>query len=153
MATATVILRPATLRDVHRVAATMRQADRAEILASDGQRPAPCLRAQLKLSTFARVAEVDGEPLAMLGVVEGEGVAIPWMLTTAAVERHPHAFWCACKEGMQRLRERYPLLVQMIDARHASALCWAQRLGFKKLPAQPFGFAQLPFHPMICEAT
>lgn len=144
-----VRLEVATLRDVHRVAKAMRQADRDEILASDGLRPAPCLRAQLRRSEFARTAFSGNEPLAMLGVILGDFAAVPWMLTTEAVERYPYAFWCACKAGLLEMRTMYPVLVQMIDARHVRALSWARRLGFEQLPAEPFGFAGLPFHPFI----
>lgn len=146
---AVVHLEVATLRDVHRVAKAMRQADRDEILASDGMRPAPCLRSQLRRSEFVRTAFVGDEPLAMLGVILGDFAAVPWMLTTEAVEKYPYAFWCACKAGLMEMRTIYPVLVQMIDARHARALSWARRLGFEQLPAESFGFAGLPFHPFI----
>lgn len=146
---AVVHLELATLRDVHRVAKAMRQADRDEILASDGLRPAPCLRANLQRSEFARTAFVGDEPLAMLGVILGDFAAAPWMLTTEAVEHYPYAFWCACKAGLLEMRTMYPVLVQMIDARHTRALSWARRLGFEQLPAELFGVARLPFHPFI----
>lgn len=146
---AVVRLEVATLRDVHRVAKAMRQADRDEILASDGLRPAPCLRANLRRSDLARTAFVGAEPLAMLGVIVGDFAAVPWMLTTEAVEKYPFAFWCACKAGLLEMRTIYPVLVQMIDARHVRALSWARHLGFEQLPAEPFGVAQLPFHPFV----
>lgn len=147
---AVVRLEVATLRDVHRVAKAMRQPDQDEILASDGLRPAPCLRANLRRSEWARTAFVGNEPLAMLGVIATPwGAAVPWLLTTEAVEKHPYAFWCACKSGLAAIRPLYPVLVQMIDARHTRALSWARRLGFEQLPAEPFGVAQIPFHPFV----
>lgn len=146
---AVVRLEVARLAHVHLIAAGMRPADRAEVLASDGLRPSACLRRNLQASEFARTAFVDDEALAMLGVVLAEGgeVAVPWMLTTDAVERWPMAFWRACKDGLRQMREHYPVLVQFIDARHERALSWARRLGFEQHEAVPHGFAKRPFHP------
>lgn len=144
-----VELVPAQLRHVHMVAARMRAEDRAEVLASGLYRPAQALRASLRASEFARTAFIGREVLAMLGVAKADDVvAVPWMLTTDAVEQHPMAFWRACKAGLAQMRELYPVMAQAIDARHGRALSWAKRLGFIVGDAAPFGRAGLQFHPI-----
>jgi hypothetical protein len=144
---AEVRLEPATLRHVHLVAPRMRRADREEVMASGGYRPAQALRRALRSSEVARTAFVGGEPLMVFGVAAGNGFAIPWALTTDVVDKHPMAFWRVSTVALAALREVYPVMVQMVDARHQRSLDWLERLGFQvaKEP-EPFGKLKLPFH-------
>jgi hypothetical protein len=139
----------ATTDHVPAIAARMRTEDKAEILASGGYQPEQALRESLAASEFARTAFVDGEPLAMFGVAMSGDVAIPWLLTTDAVCRHPFLFWKASKVVLRELREAYPTMVQFIDARYASAMTWARRLGFAVGEPQPFGVEGRMFHPIV----
>lgn len=139
-----VRLEVATDAHVAMVAARMRPEDRAEVLASGGFGPADALRASLAASVFARTAFINGEAAAMFGVVEA-GVAIPWLLTTDTVCRYPLTFWKASKVIFREMREAWPDMLQQIDARYASALSWARRLGFSVAEPQPFGESGLPF--------
>lgn len=133
-------------------AADMREADQLEVLASDGHRPAEALLASCAVSEFTRALFLDGELAAVFGVRKLEtGVAVPWALTTTAVDRHRIAFWRASKLVLLELRKRYPLLSQCIDARHKQALRWARRLGFSAGfgGVHLCGAAMLPFHHLV----
>lgn len=137
-------LRRAGMADIPLIAERMRQADRDEVLASGGFSPEAALERALGISEIARTVFVDGEPLAMFGVV-ALAPAIPWVLTTTAVDRYQFTFWKASKAILLELREAYPIMVQMVDARYAAALRWAKCLGFVVGELEPFGRAGLPF--------
>lgn len=131
------------------IAARMRRADREEVRASGGYTPEEALRASLEASEFARTAFVDGEPLAMFGVVAKEAMAFPWLLTTDAVCRYPLIFWHASKVIVREIREAYPMLVQAIHKDHRAALSWIRRLGFTVGEPEPFGRRGELFCPVV----
>lgn len=139
-------LEVATAAHVNLVAARVRSADAAEVLASGGYSPREALDAGLKLSEMARTVFIGDEALCMFGVVVSGDWAIPWLLTTDAVDRNPLAFWRASKVILAELCALYPLMLQQVDARYTQALSWVRRLGFDVAPAEPFGRAGLPFH-------
>lgn len=127
------------------VAATMRQADREEVLASGGFTPEEALVEAVRWSEFSRTARFDGQPACMFGVAPGVP-AIPWVLTTTVVNRYPVTFWRASKTVLRAIVGLYPQLEQRIDARHVAALSWVRRLGFQVESVEPWGHARLPFH-------
>lgn len=143
-----VLFVPATEAHARELAPRMRAADVAENLASDGFTPLEACLASIAVSTEARAAYFDGALGALFGVAEGPFLglkAVPWLLTSDVVERHPRAFWQACKEVLAGWLERYLVLEQAIDARYVVALRWAARLGFEVEPPEPWGVAGLPF--------
>lgn len=146
---AEVLLEHATLRHVHLVAPRLRKADREEITASSGLRPAQILRGSLRRSAWARAALIENEVAALFGIVDLGRMAHPWLVTTVTVDRYPLTFWRASKIVLREIRTLYPVLVQSIDSRYTQALSWARRLGFVIGPAQPFGASALPFHPVV----
>lgn len=146
-------LEVATLEHVEIVAARMRPADAAEVLASGRYGPREALEAGLKLSEMARTLFIGDEPLCMFGMVVAGDWSIPWLLTTTLVDQHPLAFWRASKLVLAELRALYPLMQQMVDGRYTQALSWARRLGFRVDDAEPFGAAGLPFHRITLGAS
>ena len=137
------------------LAPLMREADAAEVKASGGYEPLEALENALDFSSpNCWGVTFNGEPAAMFGVGDADGhppktVGIPWLLTGAAVERHPKTFYATCREQLQFLVSLYPMLKQYIDARHERALRWIGRLGFQVFPPIPFGKDGLPFHPVV----
>ena len=143
-----VLFVPATEAHARELAPSMRAADVAENLASDGFTPLEACLVSLAISTEARAAYFGGELGALFGVAEGPFLgfkAIPWLLTTGVVERHQRAFWRASRLVVASWLERYLVLEQAIDARYGMALRWAARLGFEVEPPAPWGVAGLPF--------
>jgi hypothetical protein len=136
---------PATVEHARELAASMRAADAAEVMAASGFTPEQALLDSLKVSRWAFAVYADGEILAVWGVREMESVAVAWMLTGTAVERHRRAFWRTSKATIAVLRQHYAVIVNAVDARYAQALRWAARLGFEIDLPVPFGVAGLPF--------
>lgn len=120
---------PALLRHIPLIAPKMRQADALEVWASDGLRPAQAIRASMRGSDFSRTLFIHGECAAIFGVKLQDGVGVPWVLTTTVVDRFPIAFWKASKHVLGELAQKYGVLAQCIDWRHAQALRWVKRLG------------------------
>ena len=146
---------PATMAHVIELAATMREADRREIWASDRQLPLGALSISLRESERAWSTFFDGEIAMMYGVrriPEAEGSMMVWFLSSTVVDRYPITFWRACKEGLPKLLEEYPVLCNMVDARYEQSVRWVRRLGFQVKKEEPFGPDGVPFHFVIRRA-
>jgi hypothetical protein len=76
-------------------------------------------------------------------------VQIVWLISTTLVDRHRLAFFRFTKAEVQRLLERWPLMVNFVDARYTRSIEWLRRLGAEVGEPQPFGAAGLPFHPFV----
>lgn len=86
-------------------------------------------------SSEAWVAEVDGEIMAVWGLVD-EGsllvpVARPWCMTTPLVERHARHFARESRRITDHWRQRYWRLHNEVDARYAASVRWLEWLGFR----------------------
>lgn len=142
---------PAAPEHADALAARMRPADVAEVLASDGHTPGEAVRYAIASSTEAWAWLVDGEVAAIwgLGLLSFLGdIWTPWLLTSDLVEHHRKAFLRACREQLAQLR-RHHVLINFIDARHTRALRWVRALGFEVADAAPYGASGLPFHRVI----
>jgi hypothetical protein len=140
----------ATAEDAVELSGTMQPADCDEVMAASGHAPIEALLIGLQTSAECWCARVDGEVLAMWGVVGrrtflGGGCGVGWLLTSTRVDQHPLTFWRACKAELAALLSRWSVLINAIDCRHERALRWAARLGFCLAEPEPFGTAGLPF--------
>lgn len=143
-----VTMRAATEADAVYLAANLRSAEVDEIEAAVGREPLPVLLDALRDGAESWTVCFDGTAAAMWGVVPQPGfpsIGVGWLLTTAAVERHAKAFWQTCLALLPAILERWPVLINAIDARHAKAIRWAKRLGLQLEQPAPFGAAGLPF--------
>lgn len=77
-------------------------------------------------------------PVTLLG-----DVASPWLLTTG---RYPKELLRGTKIIIPHLLNKWPILINYIDARYEASLRWAKWTGFTIHPAEPYGREQLPFH-------
>ncbi|GAB5471753.1 MAG: hypothetical protein Kilf2KO_47830 [Rhodospirillales bacterium] len=149
-----VEFRPVADGDARALASSLRPADRAEVLASDGLGALPALERSLTLSSEAYAGLIDGEVAALFGVRRvslASRRGCPWLLTGAAVERHPCAFLRASRGVLGTWRRDYDSLANWVDARHVAALRWLGWLGFTLHPARPYGVRGLAFHPFELE--
>ena len=127
-------IRPAAPEDIPALAAAMRAADVAEVLASSGQGPDEALRASLAISTQAWTGLIDGEPVCMFGVaavsiLSGRGA--PWMLGADRLERYPMTFLRRCRSCVAAMSAVYPSLENYVDERNTLSKRWLGWLGFK----------------------
>lgn len=138
---ATLTLIPATISHVYTLAARLRADDRAEIEAA-GFDPRKGLRRMYRSSYRVRTVLVDGEIAAMGGLggmlLADEGY--PWLMTTAAVERHPLAYVrCAQAEVAAALALKR-ILIGQVMASYARSVRFLALLGFtldEPLPVGP----------------
>lgn len=155
-----IVLAKAEAKDAVTFTPLLREADRAEIVATFGAKlPVEfILRQGIEQSIEAWAMWFNGELACLWGVsvlsvnVHGsrvdfkpERVACGWLLTTRAVDRHPKTFWLACGAIFPQVLERYGMLINWIDVRHVKAIRWADRLGFHLDPPAPHGVDGLPF--------
>lgn len=150
---AELVIMPTEVSHIPEAARNMRKEDADEVMASGNYTPIEALRAAFWSSDFCSTAFLFGDMVGMFGVLRrGSALAgcnIPWLLTTYAVEKYPLAFYKSCKLVVGELLDHYPVMVNMIDARHKRALSWARHLGFQVDLPVPFG----PNRMLFCKIT
>ena len=123
-----------------------------EVRASHGLSPRRALRLALVVSgryDLAFTATLENEPVVMFGITPPsilDEVAVPWMLTTAAVEKHPKTFMKESRALFEVFKQSFPRMRNYVDARNTVAVRWLQWLGFSVYYPEPFGPDEMPFH-------
>ena len=158
MAAPDIQLHVATEAHARALAARMRPADAAEVSSSLGVGALEAVLASMAVSEVTWAAIFDGEVAGLFGVARlqdapgtllgGPDVGVVWLLTSSAVDGNRRAFLRYSRAILSALLQRYPILVNAIDARHVAALRWARWLGFTVSAAVPYGVEGLPFHPI-----
>lgn len=131
------------------VAAAMREADQAEVLAIGQGTPLEAAAQSLERSARAWTWVEDGTPLAIFGVAVESfvgGIGRPWLLTSTGVMRHRTRFARLSLHALSRMREVRPRLENWVDGRYEVCLRYLGWLGFTIHPAQPLGPYRVPFH-------
>jgi ribosomal protein S18 acetylase RimI-like enzyme len=147
---ADVIYRRPKPGDLDSVLANIRQADRDECEALFGAgslKDAAVRTVANSLDTW--VAEVDGEPVALFGVVGGltGRTGYPWMFGTDAIDRNRRSLMRDCRGYIQQMLDVFPRLTNLVDARNEKYIRWLKRIGFRILSPINIGVAGLPFYP------
>lgn len=147
------VIRPIREGDAELLAATMRQADRAEVLAARGFSPAQAVSYSIAASCLSATLELAGEVAAIFGLCTAE--AVPgsaqrispfWLLSGEAANRHPIAYFKGLKRIVGSLVESSGLIGCVVDGRYAAALRAAALLGAEVHAPHSHGDAGLPFH-------
>jgi len=112
---------------------TIRQADLDECISAGYAGASDAVRSSVTASTECWSCTVDGEVIAIFGVVldsalEGKGSL--WLLTSKLVERNPKTFVKYSKLALEAMRSRWSQMYVGIDAHYSSAIRFAARLGF-----------------------
>lgn len=111
----------------------MRQADRDEVSALSGRTPARALLNSVKRSSVAETVLIDGRAEMIFGVGDVNilaGVGSPWALGTDEIERNQREFLRKSVACRDRMRARYPVLCNVVDARNRVSVRWLKWLGF-----------------------
>ena len=144
-----VSARLATPEDVELLIENLREADRQELIASDGD-PAEAIRRSVRESAWAVAIWLDGGFAAITGVAPIDGLlgsrASPWMLGTPHVDRYPSALVRVGRQYCDVMLQQYPHLLNFVDTRNTRSIRWLRRLGFTIHPAHVFGGRTHPFH-------
>lgn len=144
-------IRPAEPADATALAANLRWADRAEVMAATGRTPLPVLLESVERSCRAWCVAVAGKPAVLMGVVADPvlpGTGVPWLLADTRMETRPLTVARHSRAVlMAGLAPGFDRLENAVDARSRRTIRWLARLGFQIHPARPMGPAGLPFHP------
>ncbi len=145
-------IEPATREHVLAIGPLLREEDRAEI-AGLGGNVRKALWRGFRNSIWCRVATVDGEIAAIWGLcVAGRagigplsGKAVPWLLTTDAIERVPVAFVRHARREVAAMRRLYPSLENHVAADYRRAVKFLRLIGFAVDPPEPVGIGGAAF--------
>jgi len=127
---------PATEEDVETVAANMRAVEVNECRAF-GRSPVEALRRGLKSSRVCRAARLNGEPVAVYGLLITSlmgGVGSPWMLGTDEIARRGRSLMRIARATIAEWQVVTPLLSNNVHAENAVSIRWLTRLGFTVEP-------------------
>lgn len=128
------LFRDVTDDDIEYIAANMRQADIAEMLAAgDARTPLEALSQSVKESSLCVAVEHDRELLCIGGaaaksLLSSDG--IPWMLCAQDIERHSKLFLLHGAQCISVLLLRYAMLENYVDANNVKSIRWLKRMGF-----------------------
>lgn len=138
--------------DIAELIVLMRESDRRELRAAHGDRsPHDIVREAYGLTPQPKTARTDdGHMLALFGVVPVgpilTAVGAPWMLATQRLDRYPSKLMSISRDYIAMMHERYPVMINYVDARNNASIRYLKRLGFTIDDPKPFGYAGLPFH-------
>lgn len=141
--------RPAVADDAWLLAAVIRPADAAELLACSCPPPLESIQGSMASSAVTFAVELDGELACIGGVQVMAPISWVWLLTGAAVDRHRKAFWIESQRVLGVLLKQYKVLTSRIDSRYEESLRWAKRLGAEVHPASVLPGERVPFHQVV----
>lgn len=151
-----ITVRAARLDDALVVAANIREADRAEVLASSHSTPERAISESLRVSTAAWVGYYDDRPVCVFGVAPLNllaGIGSPWLLGTDDLAERPAGFLRRCRPYVRRMLRVYPTLVNHVDDRNEVSKRWLSWMGFTLCEPVPYGPDLLPFRPFRLEVS
>jgi hypothetical protein len=137
---------PATMQ--HARAIRLRAGDLREIHAL-GETQESAFTKVLGASLWAETYMVDGEPAVIRGVIPLSllsKTANAWLMSGEPIEAHRKSFMALTREGVERLRKEWSVLVSFVDADYTRSIAWLKWLGFALEEAQPLGPKGALFH-------
>jgi hypothetical protein len=146
----TYSVRPADLRDAFVLAPRLRKEDVAEVQAH-GITPLDAITHGVKAGG-AWVGCAGGMPIGIYGLAPGADplVGHPWMLATDDLVTHQKWFLRHCRAGVAEMQSRYPVLVNVVDARNAVHIRWLRWCGFTFINLhKEFGPERRPFYEFV----
>lgn len=139
----------ATFVHAEQLGVRMRKLDAEEVRASGDLSPQEALRVSIQRSAEAWTALYKGEPFAMFGVSPFNPLsthAVPWLLTREDIFKHRRELIKYSRKVAHHWLDRWPILINYMDAEHEPGLRWAKWVGFEIFPAEPYGPFGKPFH-------
>lgn len=149
-----LVFREARESDAEALAPRLRKADLSELRAAHGRwcDPLAILRSAIRRSDLCWAAE-EGDIVCMLFGVAGLSllsehgpVGSPWMLGADELYHHGKTLVRQGREYVRLMHERYPYLVNHVDAHNTASKRWLRRIGFVVYPPAPYGPELKPFH-------
>lgn len=154
MAARCVDVRPATPGDGETLAAVMREADVAELVAL-GSAPEVAAPRAIRRSVAAWTARDEGGVICCAGIALRTPVsdtAAPWLLCSDRIAEHPRQLLRVSRRVVRAARERWRL-ENYVHADNADAIAWLGWLGFTVDPPHPLGPRRALFSRFWMERT
>lgn len=106
-----------------------------------GLKPHVALWRAYKKSLFCRTAFINGELVAIWGVVGTflGPVGYPWLIMSPVAQDFPLKVAFRYRKELKEMLKLFPKLVDMVDAEHAKSLRLLKIMGFTLSEAMPFG--------------
>lgn len=148
------IVKRAVAADVEAVILNIRDADKREIEDASGVDYATQLRKAFNTNDDVWAAFIDDEIVAIFGMAIYSyvtGSAVPWLISTKAVEKHQVTFLKYCRPVFKKLCYGLDSLVNYVDDRNELAKKWLAWLGFTLHEPVPFGVKMMPFRCFTME--
>ena len=135
---------PADSRHVYGLAPRIRDQDREKCIAIRGDKPGIALHDTYARSQRAWTVLIDGEEVAMFGVVGSamSSIGIPWLICGERLLDHPVAFARQSKKYLPLLAEGYDVLINYVIDTNEVAKKWLRWLGFTLGQPAPYGVKQ-----------
>lgn len=160
------------------VSLELREADRREIFASQGEQgaahaadasaglpPEEICNVRLSEQGAAHAAAESvrgslvcfcvkrrGSPVMLFGVARRALLGceyVVWALASEEIERAPFAFLRYCRRVVERLNEVFPVMVNFVGVWNEQSLRWLRWCGFRVLPARRVGLHGEWFYPVV----
>jgi len=136
------------------LAHTMRQADKDEVWAIGHFSPEDAIRMAIRGSEWSFAGIVGGDVLSIFGLGGRtllDSVGVPWALVSEQATEHRTTFLKLSRVYLDRMKQDYSVLANLVDKRNIKAVEWLRWLGFDIMPTIEFGIERLPFHPFRME--
>lgn len=131
--------------DVGAIAASMRPADRREIMLLSGQEPKEALTECFEQSEIVRTLAHKNTPLIMYGTTR-QGIV--WGLGSEAIDNHTMGFLRVSREEVELLQGDHGQIYNLVHADNELHLKWVEFVGFEIFDAVVHPSGEL-VHPII----
>jgi len=118
----------------------------AEIKVSSGIDPDMCLAILWEHSIEKLIAEVDGNPVCLYGIVQHEELNNFWLFFSKDITNIPLSFFKESRKIAKNIINNYGYAEGWIYAKNTFAMQWAKWAGWTIDPGEPYGNAGEIFH-------
>lgn len=136
-----MIIRTATIEDAEYIGKNLRHADIVELQDGGSNDPGAEVVQAFRDSIWSSVAEVDGKPAVIWGIVQSpeKDTRIPWMLATNGIYKITRRqLLSASISQLCRMEEGGGVLLNFVHAENKRSIQWLQWLGFS-ISDRPIG--------------
>jgi hypothetical protein len=143
-----------TLEDAEYLGARLRQSDIDEVTASTGKDPGIAIKEAFLRSCMCWTAFKNGKPAAIWGAASSSALSSfgsPWMLGSDELNRSAIEIGRASRYYVMRMKQRFAILENYVDARQTKSIRWLRWCGFTLENPEPYGVLGLNFHKFWME--
>lgn len=146
-------IRPSTGEDSVYLAQHLREADKAEVMASCGSGPLEAVESSRLASKSCFTVLFKGNPALIFGVLDmpdDPKIGCIWMLGTDAVDKFRKRFVRHSSAYLKDVCAGYDLVTNFVDERHVESIRWLKYIGAQFIHRHPqYGVEQRPFLEFI----